>query len=98
MNDRPDERFAPGGRALAAALVLGVAWVAWGLVRHPGFQPAHVIRIAAPIVALVVGAAFHLANVCLFGLAIDGLNHATPSFFCKLVEDVVYWKTNRLSG
>ncbi len=23
---------------------------------------------------------------------------ATPSFFCKLVEDVVYWKVSRLSG
>ena len=58
MNDQPDGRLAPGGRALAAALVLGAAWVAWGLVRHPGFQPAHVIRVAAPVVALVVGGAF----------------------------------------
>ena|SRR5215813_81228 len=24
--------------------------------------------------------------------------YATPSFFCRLVEDVVYWKTNRLFG
>lgn len=23
---------------------------------------------------------------------------ATPSFFCKLVDDVVYWKTSRFSG
>ena len=23
---------------------------------------------------------------------------ATPSFFCRLVEDVVYWNTSRLSG
>ena len=22
----------------------------------------------------------------------------TPSFFCKLVDDVVYWNTSRLSG
>ena len=24
--------------------------------------------------------------------------HATPSFFCRLVEDVVYWKMSFLSG
>jgi hypothetical protein len=24
--------------------------------------------------------------------------HATPSFFCKLVDDVVYWNTSRLPG
>jgi hypothetical protein len=24
--------------------------------------------------------------------------HATPSFFCRLVDDVVYWKTSRLPG
>lgn len=23
---------------------------------------------------------------------------ATPSFFCRLVEEVVYWKVRRLSG
>jgi hypothetical protein len=24
--------------------------------------------------------------------------HATPSFFCRLVDEVVYWNTMRLSG
>jgi hypothetical protein len=24
--------------------------------------------------------------------------HTTPSFFCRLVDDVVYWNTRRLSG
>jgi hypothetical protein len=24
--------------------------------------------------------------------------HATPSFFCRLVDEVVYWNTRRLSG
>jgi hypothetical protein len=24
--------------------------------------------------------------------------YATPSFFCKLVDEVVYWNTRRLSG
>lgn len=50
--------FAPSGRALVAALVLAAAWVAWGLARHPAFQPAHLLRIAAPLAALVVGAGF----------------------------------------
>jgi hypothetical protein len=27
----------------------------------------------------------------------DG-DQATPSFFCRLVDEVVYWNTNRLSG
>ena len=58
MNDLPDDRFAPTGRALAAALALGAAWVVWSLARHPGFQPAYAIRIAAPILALVVGGGF----------------------------------------
>ncbi len=26
------------------------------------------------------------------------LNQLTPSFFCKLEEEVVYWNTSRLSG
>jgi len=24
--------------------------------------------------------------------------HTTPSFFCRLVDEVVYWNTMRLSG
>jgi hypothetical protein len=24
--------------------------------------------------------------------------HATPSFFCRLVDDVVYWNTSLFSG
>ena len=58
MNDLPGGRFAPGGRALAAMLALGVLWVVWGLAFHPGFQPVNAIRVAAPILALVVGAGF----------------------------------------
>ena len=27
-----------------------------------------------------------------------GARHATPSFFCRLVEEVVYWNTRRLPG
>lgn len=50
--------FVPSGRALAGAFALALAWIAWGLVRHPGFQPAPLLRIAAPVVALVVGGGF----------------------------------------
>ena len=28
----------------------------------------------------------------------DEIAYATPSFFCRLVEEVVYWKVNFLSG
>jgi len=58
MSDPHERRFAPGGRALGAALVVAAVWVGWGLAVHPGFQPAHVLRIAAPLVALAVGGAF----------------------------------------
>jgi hypothetical protein len=50
--------FAPSGKALGAVLVGAALWVAWGLARHPAFQPAHVLRIAAPLVALVIGGGF----------------------------------------
>jgi hypothetical protein len=31
-------------------------------------------------------------------LSIAETNYVTPSFFCRLVDDVVYWKTSFLSG
>jgi hypothetical protein len=46
------------GKALAASLVAAALWAGWGLAVHPAFQPAHLLRIAAPLVALGVGAAF----------------------------------------
>ena len=49
---------APSGKALGAALVVAALWAAWGLARHPAFQPASVLRVAAPLVALVLGAGF----------------------------------------
>ena len=58
MDAAGDGGFAPGGKALAAALVVAALWVAWGLAVHPAFQPAHLLRIAAPLVALVIGGAF----------------------------------------
>ena len=50
--------IAVSGRTLAAGLVVAAIWVAWGLAMHPAFQPAHLLRIAAPLVALVIGGAF----------------------------------------
>jgi hypothetical protein len=50
--------LAPSGRALAVGLVVAAAWAAWGLARHPGFQPAHLLRISAPVLALLAGGAF----------------------------------------
>ena len=46
------------GKALAAALGVATLWAVWGLARHPGFQPAYAIRVAAPILALVGGGGF----------------------------------------
>lgn len=45
-------------RALGAGLALAALWAAWGLVRHPGFQPAPWLRVAAPVVALLAGGGF----------------------------------------
>jgi len=50
--------LAPSGRLLGATLVAGALWAAWGLARHPAFQPAHGLRIAAPLAALVIGGGF----------------------------------------
>ena len=58
MNEESAVSASVGGRALAVGLAVAVLWVAWGLARHPGFQPAYPIRVAAPILALVVGAGF----------------------------------------
>ena len=54
-----DERgSALSGRWLAVAGAVTVAWIVWGLVRHPGFQPAQTLRTAAPVLALLVGGLF----------------------------------------
>ncbi len=58
MAEGAGTRFAPSGVALAGILAVAAAWVVWGLARHPGFQPVHVLRISAPILALIVGGAF----------------------------------------
>ena len=50
--------FMTSGRALAGAFAVALAWIAWSLARHAGFQPAPLLRIAAPIAALVAGGAF----------------------------------------
>ena len=49
---------AVNGKALAALLAAAAAWAAWGLACHPGFQPVPALRIAAPVVALLLGGGF----------------------------------------
>ena len=46
------------GRWLGVAGAVAVAWIVWGLVRHPGFQPVQTLRTAAPVLALLVGGLF----------------------------------------
>jgi hypothetical protein len=58
MADGVETRPAPSGAALVGMLVAAAAWVVWGLARHPGFQPVYVLRVSAPILALIVGGAF----------------------------------------
>ena len=50
--------IAPSGRALGALLVVATLWAGWGLARHPGFQPVHALRVAAPVAALAFGGGF----------------------------------------
>jgi hypothetical protein len=58
MTEPTDRRFVPSATALGGVLAATLLWVAWGLARHPGFQPVSVLRVSAPILALVIGAAF----------------------------------------
>ena len=53
-----------------------------------------------PDLTLRVPDAIDVATVQRIGweLRYGRLAHATPSFFCRLVDDVVYWNTSRLSG
>jgi hypothetical protein len=59
MNEQTEQpRFVPSTMVMGGVLALALLWVAWGLSRHPGFQPVSALRLSAPIVALLVGAAF----------------------------------------
>jgi len=58
VSDESVVRPYPTGRVLAGVVALATAWAAWGLASHPAFQPASVLRTAAPILALVIGGAF----------------------------------------
>ena len=58
MNEPASEGRWSAGAVLGVVLGLVVAWDAWGLVRHAGFQPVSWLRIAAPVVALLAGGAF----------------------------------------
>ena len=58
MTETTQRQTVVSARALAAALFVAACWTAWGLVRHPGFQPAAMLRIAAPVLALAAGGGF----------------------------------------
>jgi hypothetical protein len=58
MTDADHAAVRPGGKALGILLAVAALWVGWSLARHPGFQPAHALRVAAPVVALVIGGGF----------------------------------------
>ena len=58
MTDAAGERSLVSGRTLAVWLLAAACWDAWGLVRHSGFQPVSWLRMAAPVVALLVGGGF----------------------------------------
>lgn len=45
-------------RTLAVLLLAAACWDAWGLFRHPGFQPVAWLRMAAPVVALLLAGGF----------------------------------------
>jgi hypothetical protein len=48
----------PVGRLLLGGVVAAAIWSGVALARHPGFQPTYTLRTAAPVVALLIGAAF----------------------------------------
>jgi hypothetical protein len=58
MSDGTIDGGGVSGRVLVAALLAALAWIAWSLVRHPGFQPVALLRTAAPVLALVAGGGF----------------------------------------
>ena len=58
MNESADDGRTRGGMALGLVLAVTAAWDIWGLVQHPAFQPVSILRVAAPLLALVIGAAF----------------------------------------
>jgi len=58
MNQVSDGPRATGGIALGLVLAVAAAWDAWGLAWHVAFQPVSTLRVAAPLLALVAGAAF----------------------------------------
>jgi hypothetical protein len=65
--------FWSAGRLLPVVVLALAAWAAATLARHPGFQPAYTLRTAAPVLALVLGAAFtHLVARLRQRVDVDG--------------------------
>ena len=48
----------PAGWLLSGGLAVAAVWSGVALARHPGFQPTYMLRTAAPVLALMAGAAF----------------------------------------
>jgi hypothetical protein len=55
---RAPRSSSPASRLLAGVVFVAGVWVVLALARHPGFQPTYMLRTAAPVVALLLGAAF----------------------------------------
>jgi hypothetical protein len=94
--DASSIRRVPNGVMLAAILVVGALWAAWGLVRHPGFQPVYVLRASAPVLALMLGAGFtHLLARLRQRVDVDGQFNPTGKALTMgvvmLVATLVAW-------
>jgi hypothetical protein len=87
----PTPSRAPVGFVLAGLVAALAAWVAYALARHPGFQPAYTLRTAAPILALMLGAAFtHLVAKVRQRTDVDGeFNPGGRALFLGVVMLVV---------
>jgi hypothetical protein len=65
------------GGGLVAILVAAALWAAWGLVRHPGFQPVSWLRAGAPVAALLLGAGY-AQGVARWRSRVDGEREFNP--------------------
>jgi hypothetical protein len=81
----------PSGVVLTCVLLLAALWAAGVLARHPGFQPAYVLRTSAPVLALMLGAAFtHVVARLRQGIDVEGeFNPASRALFLGVVMLVV---------
>jgi hypothetical protein len=81
----------PLGRLLVLVVAAAAVWVVVALARHPGFQPGYTLRTSAPVLALLIGAAFtHLVARLRQRVDIDGeFNPGGRALFLGVVMLVV---------